>query len=48
MTAGGTAGWEAVVREKPCLLFGSLWYQDCPEVFKIESMDDLNIPIFLP
>ena len=36
MTAGGTAGWEAVVREKPCLLFGSLWYQDCPEVFKID------------
>lgn len=45
MTAGGTAGWEAVAREKPCLLFGSLWYQDCPEVFKIESMDDLNISL---
>ena len=42
MTAGGTAGWEALVRGKPCLLFGSLWYQDCSEVFKIEKFGDLN------
>ena len=42
MTAGGTAGWEALVRGKPCLLFGSLWYQNCTEVFKIEKLSDLN------
>ena len=24
------------------MLFGSLWYQDCPEIFKIETLDDLN------
>lgn len=36
-TVGGTAGWEAVLRSKPCLIFGYPWYQHCPGVFKVSD-----------
>ncbi|MBO1224050.1 MAG: hypothetical protein JYX80_06455 [Candidatus Scalindua sediminis] len=39
-TVGGTAGWEAIVRGKPALFFGSLWYQSCKSVFFIRTYDD--------
>ncbi len=42
ISAGGTPGWEAMVREKPCLLFGSQWYQGCSEVLKIDKLEDLR------
>jgi len=39
-TPSGTVGWEAVVRGKPVLLFGSVWYQGCKSILKIETYQD--------
>lgn len=37
-TVSGTSGIEAILRLKPVLLFGNMWYyQDCPGVFKIKN-----------
>lgn len=33
----GTAGWEAVLRQKPALVFGYPWYQQCPGVFRVHD-----------
>lgn len=38
-TATGTAGWEALLRQKPALIFGCAWYRDCPGVFKVNSAE---------
>ena len=39
-TVTGTVGWEAVVRGKPVLIFGSVWYGGCKSIFKIETYQD--------
>jgi len=39
-TPGGTVGWEAVVRGKPALTFGHIWYQGCKSIFKIVTYQD--------
>lgn len=39
-TATGTAGWEALLRGRPALVFGNAWYQECPGAFRIRSLDD--------
>ncbi len=39
-TATGTAGWEALFREKPVLLFGHNFYQFAEGVFPIHRADD--------
>jgi len=40
-TVTGTAGWEAVCFEKPVLLFGNIFFQYAPGVFKIKNNSDL-------
>lgn len=40
VTLTGTAGWEAVVREKPVLMFGHYFYQYAPGVYQVESIED--------
>lgn len=37
VTITGTAGWEAVVRGRPSLIFGHAWYKFCEGVFYIHS-----------
>lgn len=39
-TITGVAGWEALARGKPALVFGHAWYLPCNGVFAIESSDD--------
>ncbi len=39
-TPAGTVGWEAIVRGKPALTFGYVWYQDCNGIFRIETYQD--------
>ncbi len=41
-TITGSAGWEAVLRLKNVLMFGSRFYELAPGVFKIKSCDDLS------
>ncbi len=36
----GSAGWEAVLRSKPAIIFGTVWYQDCPGIFKATGVED--------
>lgn len=36
-SVNGTAGWEALLKGKPSLIFGHAWYRDCPGVFKIDD-----------
>jgi len=39
-TCTGTAGIEAVMRGKPAFLFGSPWYRNCNQCFKISGVED--------
>jgi hypothetical protein len=41
-TVSGSAGWEAVLRLKPVLLFGSRFYESAPGVFRIAGNLDLS------
>lgn len=34
----GSAGFEAVLRSTPAVIFGTVWYEDCPGVFKAASV----------
>ena len=36
----GSAGWEAALRSKPSIIFGTVWYQDCPGIFKAANVGD--------
>ncbi|MDO8594514.1 MAG: hypothetical protein Q7R93_03295 [bacterium] len=36
----GSAGWEAVLRSKPAILFGTVWYEACPGVTVVKSVGD--------
>jgi hypothetical protein len=38
--ATGTTGWEAIARGTPVLSFGDYWYQSCPGVWPIRSVED--------
>ena len=42
-TGTGTAGFEALFREKPVFMFGHRYYQYAPGVFSIESEEDCRV-----
>lgn len=39
-TLTGTAGWEAIVRGTPALIFGNAWYRQSPGAYHIKSRED--------
>jgi len=39
-TVGGTVAWEAAVRGKTALSFGSVWYMGCKSIFQIHTLQD--------
>lgn len=38
-TITGAAGWEAVLWQKPAMIFGYPWYLDCPEIFRVSDVE---------
>lgn len=36
----GSAGFEAVLRGKPAIVFGKVWYENCPGIFKVSSVHE--------
>jgi hypothetical protein len=44
-TVTGTAGWEAILRHKPVLIFGYPWYKDCSGVFRINDTESCRLAI---
>lgn len=39
-TTTGSTGWEAVLRSKPALVFGYVWYMFCEGVFRVSNRDE--------
>ena len=39
-SAQQTTSWEAAVRGKPSLSFGSAWYMGCKSIFWIKTLED--------
>lgn len=39
-TVTGTIGWEAMVKQKPVIIFGMAWYENYPGVLKIYDSND--------
>lgn len=39
-TINGTAGFEAIIRKKPCIIFGEVFYATAPNVYKIKDSND--------
>jgi hypothetical protein len=38
-TITGTAGWEGLMKLKPVLVFGYIWYMDCNGAFRVDDFD---------
>ena len=44
-TVTGTAGWEAVLRSKPAIVFGYPWYKHCDGVFYVNDVQSCKSAI---
>lgn len=38
-TVTGAVAWEAALQLKPSIIFGTVWYQDCPGIFKVGDVN---------
>ncbi len=38
-TVTGAVAWEAALQLKPSIIFGTVWYQDCPGIFRVNGVD---------
>lgn len=47
VTCTGTAGWEAVLRGIPVLIFAAIWYDLCRGVFRVRSVSEVKNAIRL-
>ena len=47
-TITGTAGWEAIRDERPCICFGHAWYRSCPGVHQFKAGMDIDAVINNP
>jgi hypothetical protein len=39
-TINGTTGFEAIIRKKPCIIFGEVFYATAPNVYRIRNSND--------
>lgn len=45
-TINGSAGWEAMIREKPIIMFGNSFYKHMDEVYKIKNSNDCKKALY--
>jgi len=45
VTISGTVAWEAVVRGRPSISFGSAWYMGCKSIFMVKTLNDAKCAI---
>jgi hypothetical protein len=38
----GTVGWQAVVRQKPVMVFGEAWYKNAPGVYPVANSQQIR------
>ena len=39
-TATGSTGWETILRGKPAMIFGAVWYENCSGILRIGNLED--------
>ena len=39
-TINGTSGFESIIRKKPCIIFGEVFYSTAPNVYRIKNSND--------
>ncbi|MCB1302845.1 MAG: hypothetical protein KDK37_01130 [Leptospiraceae bacterium] len=44
-TITGTVGWEALLREKPVIVFGEAWYQQAPGCFRAKTLEECKAAV---
>jgi len=42
-TATGQTGWEAILKDKPAVIFSHPWYEKCPYAYHIDDIDIMKL-----
>jgi hypothetical protein len=52
ITVTGTLGWEALVMGKPTVVLGNVFYDNHPQVYKLQKIEELRLifskPLLIP